>query len=1381
MSKIHTCGALTAQIAVLLGLERVFKQKRSKLPPGKLFRPIISLYAFSITLASLQHSYAENANLNWNISATATETRTASGSGIEASAYRNNGPCSQGDEAYWTYNACYDRVTMSAPYNASCSCTYEMTNSGSQTPYGVVTVTTSSALPPSGGTSAIAGSASAFPKSGTLNFSMTGNSTYYVYAFIRSQYGGASINCSWTASETANITGQDNGNSSFELRSGEQTVSGYAIQWNNSQGGSRAITSFNFSGSFSPSSLAPRLSARADPTYSETGSIKVTFSNSQPNTNLLSPANQADIEDNTPNFEFSYSDPNGDAQQAFQLQIGTDSQLQNLVFDSGNIQSTATTYQLPSSSSLTSQTTYYWRVRTRDIYAGSSEWGSYSSIRSFTNTTAPDVRLSHGSTEIAQSGYFDFPEVNRGELADATLTIANDGSADLTIDSINLSTADTFYITEPTSFPVVMQPGQSTNLGMRYVPAEIGAHSAVLHIVSNDPDESPFVVDIFGSCIDWAFRYKQYLYSRDGDYIYGKLDNMSQYWGDLERAEALVRISEYTQNLQADPSNSGLRWALLDVYYDIAVAELMVSQEKTIEALQSSLGLDPQVGVTAINREITLLEEAKELYGKGLKVYFDLLQDPLGIDTSVIDPSVTTDMPFGYYIFRAEVPSRSLYSPLRRNALGEYVLPGEPADGSLPVEVHGGYKDLMLLMQLEKEYVKTAAKLTKLYLLSNYSTGAGVSTEARDLIGAVLQASCTEVGALLNCFGIDVVDGPWIDLPNGMEESVKAWQTAISELTHYHTYLAGETDPLGFPTDILVLLQSQTPGDPASQYFDSYDFLASYLTNSAAGGPLAVANQDWATALSQYQNYRDRQDQLASQLSQSRFQFGERLRQIVGVNYGEPGYDDLFGHTGSELALQSLHIQLAQAHLTSIQTRIEAVNTQIGEEIERRGRARGIHDAIRKVYLDYGDKGALVIEEIASIASTQSYLQNCVGDGHSRRSEIANLVELQGLRQAALHRLAAEERAEVSAVETGLLDAESATKIKNLIIEMQTLYLDSIEAAIQIRLQQGKLDALLSEKASLEALWTQYNSDLADRYFADPAHRLVKDFSLIKAELSFELAQRWLSLTAQALEYKWNTPFSHVYNNREYTPSTVFELRNAQELTDLYNAMSDWNISISVGDRNDDNYKKFSVRRDFLDLGDDFQAFRDYLSTGADILEANDPANRMSVRALRIGFSTVREEALFFRQERWLEKIDFMRVMVLGGVLSGIDAFIDGYLTYGGTSYLRNRTPGTQDPDQPDRIIDEMTDYPVRYLYFDPIYGWQTNDTLGSYIAVQVTVDEWVPPGAYQINTFKELSVAGSEWNLFIALEDPNGDPVLNLSEVVDIEIHFAFYWHNRD
>jgi len=222
-----------------------------------------------------------------------------------------------------------------------------------------------------------------------------------------------------------------------------------------------------------------------------------------------------------------------------------------------------------------------------------------------------------------------------------------------------------------------------------------------------------------------------------------------------------------------------------------------------------------------------------------------------------------------------------------------------------------------------------------------------------------------------------------------------------------------------------------------------------------------------------------------------------------------------------------------------------------------------------------------------------------------------------------------------------------------------------------------------------------------------------------------------------------------------------------------------------IGQRNDDGYKKFSVREDFFGLGrngiaSDAQlaAFRAYLRSN--VVSWYDSSNPLGVDAVRINFSTAKQRTLFFLPSRWLEKISYLRVKLPNGAYTGNDPAVDGYIVYAGTSYIRNRTAGTVDPQHPDQVIGEMTGYPAKYLYYDATYGWQSKSGLGSYATVQVANDPNPPPSVFNINAFQECSVADSDWALYIAIEDLDGFPLVNLAEVTDVEMHIYFYYYNR-
>ena len=1103
---------------------------------------------------------------------------------------------------------------------------------------------------------------------------------------------------------------------------------------------------------------------------------------------MTSPANGAQVLDSTPEFRFSYSDviTEGDAQQAFQIQIARDSTFNTntIAYDSGRVVSNTTSFTLPEARKLAGQTDYWWRVRVADIYSGSA-WGAWSGASRFRNIVAPGIALRSGSTTLASGASYAFADVDRGAIGTASFQIANEGSENLQVNAITVAPAAPFFVTAPTAFPVVVQPGQTATLSMNFSPPATGLHAATLTLLSNDPVEPGYTLSLSGRSVDRAFRYKEYLYSRSGAFIYGKLNNMAQYWGDGERIQGQARIAEFITFLKGSPSNSGRRWALLDVVYDVALAELILAQEQSVGANQISLGLTPPPpGVSRIQQEIAALEQACQQYRRGLTPYFSLLQNSMGLNTQSIDAGAPANMPFGYYIFQKEVPTRSLASPLRRNAQGDWLLPGEAGSGYSAFQLYAGYKDLVLLLQIQQEYVRAASRLVQLYLLQFASEGGATQppVAATSLVNQVLQSSYAEVQLLLSVFGINVDQGNWNNLPARLRQVILAWRTDLTSFTRYRDHLQGRVNPLGFVDEMLVRSQSQIPGDLSSQYFNSYDFLKAYMVG-AASGPLTLAMADLNAAKTSYQNYRDRQDQLAAQLQGNRNTYDERLRQITGVRFGEPGYDNPNGNPGSEIALLKLGVGRAELRLAIAQSEITRKQGEIEIVISRRGQALRINDALRQVFIDYGNQNASLIEEIGAIQANISGMSNYQSPF---QSSIEQNELLKSLKTAELQRLAAKEKSTIASLDAQVIDLNSAAEIKNLMLQMQSLFLNAIDADIEIKAAGIKLEALLGEKAELERRRNEADQVLADSYFADPAHRLLKDQSILRAELGFQSAQEWLYLTLRALRYKWNQPFQHNFGGYLYTEATLFQLCNAGEVKDMFDAMADFDARMVIGQRNDDGYKKFSLREDFLGFGRNGSAtihqlglFRQHLRNN--ILQANDKQNPLGMKAIRVSFSTVRERTLFFRQTRWLEKIKFLRLKAFNGS-SGRESLVDAYLEYGGTSYIRNRQPGVPSPANSDQVLGEMTAYPVRYIYWDGFLGrWQYRDRIASSVPVQVSNDPSVPDSAYTIDTFQELSVAASDWTLYIAIEDFDGLPLLDLSKITDIEIHFYYYGYSRN
>ncbi len=87
-------------------------------------------------------------------------------------------------------------------------------------------------------------------------------------------------------------------------------------------------------------------------------------------------------------------------------------------------------------------------------------------------------------TAIADSG--DFGNVCLGSIADKDLTINNRGTCPLLIFSVSSSSTE-FLAPNVVSFPLLVGSGSSLTLPIRFEPASLGAKSATITILSNEP------------------------------------------------------------------------------------------------------------------------------------------------------------------------------------------------------------------------------------------------------------------------------------------------------------------------------------------------------------------------------------------------------------------------------------------------------------------------------------------------------------------------------------------------------------------------------------------------------------------------------------------------------------------------------------------------------------------------------------------------------------------------------------------------------------------------------------------------------------------------------------------------------------------------------
>ena len=89
------------------------------------------------------------------------------------------------------------------------------------------------------------------------------------------------------------------------------------------------------------------------------------------------------------------------------------------------------------------------------------------------------------ATAIADSG--DFGSVCFGSFNDEVLTINNSGTCPLLDHSTIISSSGRLPAPQPSRYPLLVSPGASIEVAIRFQPTSFGAKSATITLVSNDP------------------------------------------------------------------------------------------------------------------------------------------------------------------------------------------------------------------------------------------------------------------------------------------------------------------------------------------------------------------------------------------------------------------------------------------------------------------------------------------------------------------------------------------------------------------------------------------------------------------------------------------------------------------------------------------------------------------------------------------------------------------------------------------------------------------------------------------------------------------------------------------------------------------------------
>jgi hypothetical protein len=876
-----------------------------------------------------------------------------------------------------------------------------------------------------------------------------------------------------------------------------------------------------------------------------------------------------------------------------------------------------------------------------------------------------------------------------------------------------------------------------------------------------------------------AFRYRQLLFQEDDDGIRPRPEQMSGIYGAAERERALEAESVLLNSIVLFPDNPELAQLLLDLYYDRTVAEAILVRELAQAAERARFGppLAPPAAANGflIDLEIPRYRELVEVNAGVLEGHLKLLDDDLG---------VPGDPPLGYELFRTLVPQRALESATYRDVNGDDVPVG--AD---PV-LFDGYKDLVLLFDLLRDQGRYAENLAS--LLIGRDQGAD-----RDEVAEVL----AQAQRLVVLEGI-MLERMFDDLPpagdaSGLREAIDGWRESVHGLIRLEQFLLGDANLLGFTDDFMMFVQKFSG---QQEVFDSYDALKVRLNPDLTSNPLGFGLQQLQRARDSYADYRGFQSELAAQFDQSSITYVDRLRDIVGVFPDDPNYsDDPTANPGSELDQQYRSIELARLQIERNRTEIDNLNEQISIELRKA-------ESISDVLIDFGSQQAELTRVIGHWNAAQG-ASSALADGLSVDKLTKGLAAgfivnaaVQGIAEEFKAKAEAEKEELAALEQATIVGIESDATVKTLALSFKTLAIDSQQTAILLQQELNRLVALYREKADLEQRVAEHRRSIAGRYFADPVHRLRQRSEMIEAGFAFEEARKWLHFMVRALEYKWNTPFAGFEyptgSGRHWSAASLFKLRNADELQQMYLAMESFDGQIQLPTAN--YFDWFSVRDDFFGYKltnrvGEIQVYADPISgepVGA--IEAFRSRLRQLQDGsgnIRLRFSTVRDVpgGTFFRGPRFssagqleskglfLDKIRWIQINLPGSHTLGRSQ-LTGELTYGGTSFIRNFDVGTPDPERPDRLRNELTAYSNRFWFFHaPSATWRSSEALSSPVSMQLNLDPRTPPTVQEIEIFKERSVAASGWVLAIPTRDL-GETVLDIDELDDVELLFFHY-----
>jgi hypothetical protein len=714
------------------------------------------------------------------------------------------------------------------------------------------------------------------------------------------------------------------------------------------------------------------------------------------------------------------------------------------------------------------------------------------------------------------------------------------------------------------------------------------------------------------------FRYKWLMYDGTGtDVTAFDATSIADWFTQEDRVAIAAQIEVLKKAVAASPLDTSIRNTLLDVYYDLAVAEMQAVKPMLANLAKFRLGLEflpPDKFV--IDEEITTYEEISTAILAAINHYTMLLSEPfLNIDPSSVDPDRVAfgEMPMGRYIFLREQPRRSSIPSKFANESGIQEVPQLDENGQLvtPGTLFIGYKDLNTLLQIVGQRQQHLASLAR---LRGTRKAPGDMALARQSLTQVAGADVTQLQLIKSWFAelfppdLKALSEAERDIvgallqQSGVLASLSAIELGRVDLASVAPLLNGNANILGYDPNFLLLVQdTSNPSNPK----ESYDTLRDLLRGP--NQPLTVALAKLGTedpltgAKGAYLSFLEKVDRVAADIDNADEALADRFFAITGFEPDDdPGFD--LDAPNPKLGSELDGVLATIAALDAQAFHRKAITAELDNQFKTN--AAGVASgAAQKAFDAAGEKAAAMFAAGSTYKeNTSPFYDEMIGmsaaaagaqAAYDTASDVAaaagavgidpvkiagamtaaTVTAVAGIVNTAMQTAAAvsigrqEQNIDYAAIDfavateindSALLINQAAQQLSAIKREQVANHMDQLSDASARNQAAAQEAALLAELARIVIRRDSDVADIRKKSYADPLHYYRAEYALIDADESFRTAQIWMFYTLQALNYKWHGQFAIAQGSKFYDSSTVFKCRNAAELDDLLSQMINW-------------------------------------------------------------------------------------------------------------------------------------------------------------------------------------------------------------------------------